>query len=566
MSYTVLNQAIFTAAFAGAIAGMGSSERVPTDTSITSTSQTNMASIAGAYAQSVDTAWGNFPSTQLDVAGIQEASAATWEGRTPAPVAPFFTPSTYTGLASALIAQVKAGDAYMVAQGIPSVFSPNSVALIVGSWFVDPANTSGLANDANNGRTALTPLLTYESMTARWGNNGDISGLNGIVNVTAMSDAIPVSSLLSFRGVYAKQGIVKITGTPVVVSSGTLSAFAALNRATGALTTVTDSVGAAWANLGGPFAVKITSGAQIGAEAIPLIDDGAGALRTEPFAQPVVIAFTAPTAVVLAGNETYNVIRRTQLPALNIDITAARVIGVDHALLINECAVGNGTSFGGLIAGSGTMVFAQTFLTNVTIQNASFYTYVPGSCVCSATFYGCNSVSILGGGSKLSVDPNIVFVNCASVMIDNDFTMVGGRLRFTASNWNIGNWGTYNNGAGAVINQSQERGSRGVFEGATSFCYGLLGTLALFQVPESEVWQYRSGYTFQRVATAAAYDFLLGTASGGSGSVIRTDTGAYQAPVAYTFAKLLAAYGAPGFGGNIIALSSNNTGFVLANT
>ncbi len=36
------------------------------------------------------------------------------------------------------------------------------------TWFIDPMNSSGRASDDNDGRTALTPVLTHSALTARW--------------------------------------------------------------------------------------------------------------------------------------------------------------------------------------------------------------------------------------------------------------------------------------------------------------------------------------------------------------------------------------------------------------
>lgn len=116
MAYTPKNVGIFTAAFAGALAGMGASDRVPSE--IVSTAYTGLCQVAGAYAQQFDTTWAFRATTGLDRDCVRQLSEAVWQDRSPQAVAPNLTPSTYAGLVNALIAQVTAAETYFSAQGI----------------------------------------------------------------------------------------------------------------------------------------------------------------------------------------------------------------------------------------------------------------------------------------------------------------------------------------------------------------------------------------------------------------------------------------------------------------
>src|SRR5208337_2137146 len=107
---------VFTAAFAGALAGMGVSDRVPTDT--TPTDYAGLTSVAGAFAQSFDTTWGVTAPTQLDIETIEAVCEAVWEGRAPQPSTQTLNPTNYTGLCEALLAIVQEGSAYFTSQGI----------------------------------------------------------------------------------------------------------------------------------------------------------------------------------------------------------------------------------------------------------------------------------------------------------------------------------------------------------------------------------------------------------------------------------------------------------------
>lgn len=118
MSYTPINLNVYIAAYAGAIAGMGASERVPSNP--LSSASTNTAAIAGAYAQEFDTIWND--ATDVNELVYQEIitlSEATWEKRAPqlAQVTPLI-PATYESLCEALIAIITASSAYQTSQGI----------------------------------------------------------------------------------------------------------------------------------------------------------------------------------------------------------------------------------------------------------------------------------------------------------------------------------------------------------------------------------------------------------------------------------------------------------------
>jgi len=117
MAYTSLNIQIFTAAYCGALAGMGLSDRQITDQS--AASYAGLASVAGAYAQAVDTAWGAARSaTLLDTEAIQSASQAFWQDRSPIPDSTNTLPATHASAALAMIATITAAESYYAAQGL----------------------------------------------------------------------------------------------------------------------------------------------------------------------------------------------------------------------------------------------------------------------------------------------------------------------------------------------------------------------------------------------------------------------------------------------------------------
>jgi hypothetical protein len=134
--YTPNNLFIFQAAFAGALAGMGASNRVPTDTIPTDPVNIGLTMVAGAFAQAYDTAWGSAVPSSLDVESTEDVCQSAWWGRSPqAFISANLSPANFTQLADALIAIVDAGDEYFAAQGI----TPAPLPLPSSSGTVVPA-------------------------------------------------------------------------------------------------------------------------------------------------------------------------------------------------------------------------------------------------------------------------------------------------------------------------------------------------------------------------------------------------------------------------------------------
>ena len=117
MSYTPINGQVFNAAYCGALAGMGASDRVPT--SATLNAYAGLVMVAGAYAQEFDTLWNNAaPASMLDIYSIQQLTESVWQMRAPITNVKNITPSSYSGLCAALITMVLASEGYYAAQGI----------------------------------------------------------------------------------------------------------------------------------------------------------------------------------------------------------------------------------------------------------------------------------------------------------------------------------------------------------------------------------------------------------------------------------------------------------------
>lgn len=147
--YVPNNLAMFTAAFAGALAGMGASDRYPSETN--PLDYAGLTNVAGAFAQSFDTQWAATPSSTLTVETAQQLCEVVWQEKQPLDVAPFNLPSNYTGLTNALVAMINASTAYYAAEGIPTDVIPDDTGngLIVATIAdLSLADTTSLETDA----------------------------------------------------------------------------------------------------------------------------------------------------------------------------------------------------------------------------------------------------------------------------------------------------------------------------------------------------------------------------------------------------------------------------------
>jgi hypothetical protein len=169
--YTPINVTVYTAAFSGAISGLVGSSRWLEDG--VQEDYAGFTEIAGAFAKSFDEVWEINPNTNppntLQVFIIEKTCKAVWESRNARPNSSTTDSSTFTIVSEAIVALVLASDSYFSNQGIvPNQWPITSgirVPWIFTEFFVDPQNSSGLANDDNDGLTRLTPILTTMGKT-----------------------------------------------------------------------------------------------------------------------------------------------------------------------------------------------------------------------------------------------------------------------------------------------------------------------------------------------------------------------------------------------------------------
>jgi len=118
MTYSPNNTEIYLAAFSGAIAGMGVSDRVPTNIDSNSPVNEGIINVAGAFAQSFDTQRNNVLATPFEVETTRELCETAWQDRAPQPNATNLNSATFNALSNALLALLRAAGNYLNNQNI----------------------------------------------------------------------------------------------------------------------------------------------------------------------------------------------------------------------------------------------------------------------------------------------------------------------------------------------------------------------------------------------------------------------------------------------------------------
>lgn len=114
----------------------------------------------------------------------------------------------------------------------------------VPAWYIDPANSSGTADDGDDCTTSTTACMTWGEVGARWGTAEPL--LSSTVTITFLSSHSNGSDPVILRPYLLNGAYLHVWGaTPTVVSSGTFQAFTAKNRSTPQLTSPTLATGQA---------------------------------------------------------------------------------------------------------------------------------------------------------------------------------------------------------------------------------------------------------------------------------------------------------------------------------
>lgn len=156
MAYVPQNILVFSAAFSGGMAGIGADGRAPSETNAAAAGPVNLAAVAGALAQSFDTAWGAAAVNGFQQQAIAQFCEGIMAGRSPRSL----VPSDYTPTCAAVIALISAGSNYMTGQAITPASSPSQLARLIAT------NVSGQSVPSGAAFTAITGWTTVADTAA----------------------------------------------------------------------------------------------------------------------------------------------------------------------------------------------------------------------------------------------------------------------------------------------------------------------------------------------------------------------------------------------------------------
>jgi hypothetical protein len=247
--YNPVNPLIFTAAYAGALAGMGASGRLPIDTNSNDSLMVNIAMAAGAFAIEFDTkfATSGIAIDFLSINSTQEVCEAAWQERNPV-LFDIDVPSSYSGLASALIAIIKSGEAYFAGQDIAppaiggggSIDSVTATGPLVSSGGINPNLTITAATDVAAGSMSAADKTKLDGIAAF------VTAVTGTAPIVSSGGATPVLSISpatdSAAGSMSSADKTKldgITNAGVIVPSQALNAAIVNIPPTNAVTNIT---------------------------------------------------------------------------------------------------------------------------------------------------------------------------------------------------------------------------------------------------------------------------------------------------------------------------------------
>jgi hypothetical protein len=421
-------------------------------------------------------------------------------------------------------------------------------------WYVDAV----AGNDANPGTLAL-PLKTLAALESRLGG-GVPGGWLGVpsgatITVHLLSADYSTQPTWQLRLGAREGGRVVIRGTQTILHSGRLSA--ATNRSNAANTPyqITDSAGIDWTPYVGLF-VKLTSGANAGAMAMIAKALGGGAARTGEFIVPAFDNPTPTTGLVLAGNETYEVIQPSTLPQINFDVDGpcyfSNATGGQFAsLYVTDCATlapaDGSRGYDNTISGNGVVWVQTSILGGLTYTVLGVFdtnnVYGGGGGGGGVVAQGVGFYQIMGGGSPATNTAHPIDLHSSQLFLDGNTLLNGGDVHVQTPCF-------------------LELGSLGMFDGSTWEVY--FGSQVYFSDQGgSSLWgSSASASLLLHAGGCATYDstyaFHIAGAGGGSFTMsgqtsihtFRYDTGAFIGPINLTYANVVATYAGGGFGGS----------------
>lgn len=397
-------------------------------------------------------------------------------------------------------------------------------SLTQANWYVDEANVTGLASNANSGLTAGSPVLNWAEVLRRFGVGGTVSNGTNLVTVHYLSvPATPDAFRFDWPptvtlGANMSVSVEAPAGT--AVRTGTLTAATALVKTYGsaALATITDT-GQVWtANQ----RVTITAGARAG-QSFWVVTGGTGTASITPCATAYDIAASTITNTTPVAGDAY-LLESNALPT--IDIADLNIHYADRAVG-NKAFVFRGfTIAGGSLSthsGQALVIFDRCVVSAV-IQNLDVVTFtncwVTGTIIAlagmglsfvagyDASFTIARAGStllyaqdvVMGGGIGANVSPGtLVALDGVGFFCAGDGVTVGPGCTFQVGNFGsvFGAGGLYGAVAGTGVNVKE--GGRLLYKNGQ--LPAIKGTTADWQLPNAPAYFDATGRTFP-LATA----------------------------------------------------------------
>jgi hypothetical protein len=295
MAYTPLNVDVYTAAFAGAMSGLG----VPNGAFIvdpTTGDYAGIAAVAAVFAQAVDTAWGTLAANAYDLAAISNVSDSVLSRGPGYPLsAPLTTQANWTTVATAIVAMVRQGDTYSG--------TPQNITLPGG-----PNRAHGIGSATTAGQATIT-VIAAAKLIAK-GSGIFKAWVNFVYNLAA----VDVGTLTI--NVYTDN----VAGTPLTLGNAGSIGFGSNGVAQPGNVTVNNN-GVFTANAGA--GITITGGSAGYVADTKDITEGTAAVKAI-FMWENIVGLAAPST----GVETPIVVGRTCLVTASVtNSVAARATG-----------------------------------------------------------------------------------------------------------------------------------------------------------------------------------------------------------------------------------------------
>ena len=316
-TYSPQNSQVFQAAFSGALAGIAVNNAPIVDPVPADYAQAD--SIAGAYAQAVDTEWGGASADCLEVAVCEAASQAYFANRSTSPqslkaYSAVGSSNEWLTAASSVVAIMLSADAYFTAQGIAVVCEGGGTAA------TGPTGPTGSTGATGAGATGAT------GATGSGGGGGTLDGdavgpelTNEVVKISGNTGGVvPVVSPFALGTTPAVSGIIRMPNATSIVARN------AANSADIPIVS-TDAGGDVFlGSSAGSFAEATTTSAVLGIGGNPLF----GVASLGIFASASAPISVATNHVLSSAEYAFPLLVLTGLVTTNVTLTFPNLPGV----------------------------------------------------------------------------------------------------------------------------------------------------------------------------------------------------------------------------------------------